>query len=441
MHVRDQPPRLSRSLSWSLAGSATYVAAQWAMLVVLAKIGTPQMVGQFALGLAVTAPVIMFSDLGLRAVQATDAVHRFRFGDYLVLRLIATTLALLAILVIVLVLGYRGEEAALTILVIGLAKAFESISDLFYGLFLQHERIDRMAKSQLLKGPISLVGLSLGVYLTDSVVGGACGLAIVWTLLLFGYDVRNGARILKTPHRASPGPMLEHAGPDTEARPYRMESKLRDLAWLALPLGIVGLLVNLYPNIPRYFVQGYLSESELGIFATMAYTVVAGIKLVDSLAQSVGPRLAGHHAAGNEARFRMVLLKAVGIGLLFGAAGVLLTLFVGSEIMTLFYGSEYAAYPGVFLWLAVAGGIECVASFQYWTITAARRFAIQIPLYALVACTSLVACFWLVPTAGLRGAAVACAVAALVRLCGGLAIIMHVLHTLRSRVNGQKGTR
>ena len=399
----------------------------------LAKIGSPQMVGQFALGLAICAPLVMFSNLELRAVQATDAIHRYRFGDYLVLRIIATTLALAALVAIVLVVGYRGQTA-LTILVIGVAKGFESVSDLFYGLFLQHEQVDRMAKSLLIKSPLSLGGLGLGVYLTNSVVGGACGLAIVWAILLFGYDARNGARLLKTASR-------EPAGPNDEPGRHGIAKRLRDLAWLALPLGIVGLLVNLYPNIPRYFVEEYSGASALGIFATMAYTVVAGIKLVDSLAQSVGPRLAGHHAAGDEARFRIVLLKAVGIGLSFGAAGVMLVLLVGPEILTLFYGKEYAGYPTVFLWLAIAGAIECVATFQYWTITAARRFAIQIPLYGLVACTSVVACIWLVPSAGLRGAAVACVLAAAVRLCGGLAIIASVLHTLRGRANRQTETR
>jgi O-antigen/teichoic acid export membrane protein len=438
MQARAKLPKLRHNLTWSLAGNATYVAAQWAMLVVLAKIGTSQMVGQFALGLAISAPLIMFSNLELRAVQATDAFRRYRFGDYLVLRIIATTLALAALVVIVLVVGYRGETA-LTILVVGVAKGFESASDLFYGLFLQHEHVDRMAKSLLIKSPLSLAGLGLGVYLTNSVVGGACGLAIVWAVLLFGYDARNGARVLKTAYRESPTLMLGHAGPNNEPGRHGMFRRLRDLAWLALPLGIVGLLVNLYPNIPRYFVAEYSGASALGIFATMAYTVVAGIKLVDSLAQSVGPRLAGHHAAGDEARFRMVLFKAVGIGLSFGAAGVLLVLLVGPEILTLFYGKEYAGYPGVFLWLAIAGAIECVATFQYWTITAARRFAIQIPLYGLVACTSVVACVWLVPSAGLRGAAVACVLAATVRLCGGLAIIAYVLHTLRGRANRQKG--
>jgi len=416
-----------------------YVAAQWAMLVVLAKLGNPEMVGQFALGLAITAPVLMFSNLELRAVQATDATRGYRFGDYLALRLIGTTLALVVILGIVYLTGYRGETA-LVILVVGLSKAFESISDLFYGLFLQRERVDYMAKSLFLKAPLSLIGLSLGVYLAHSVVVGVVALALVWALLLFGYDVRMGARILRAPYRALPGPMTGESDSDTKLRPYWKVSTLRKLGRVALPLGFVGVLINLYPNIPRYFVEGYLGAHALGIFAAMAYTTVAGIKLVDSLAQTAGPRLAGYHAAGNEATFRTVLFRTVGLGLLLGAAGVLVVLFAGSEILTLFYGAAYATHPDVFLWLMVAAAIDCMTSFQYWAITAARRFASQMLLYALVACATTAACFWLVPAAGLRGAALACVIAAAVRWCGGLAIIVHVLYTLRNRVNSEAGT-
>jgi O-antigen/teichoic acid export membrane protein len=415
-----------------------YLSAQWAMLVVLAKLGTPEMVGQFALGLAITAPVVMFSNLELRAVQATDATRRYRFGDYLALRLIGTALALVVILGIVFVTGYRGETA-LVILVVGLAKAFESISDLFYGLFLQRERVDCMAKSMLLKAPLSLIGLTLGVYLTHSVVVGVVALALVWALLLIGYDVRTGARILRASYPASPDLRPGDADSDTKLRPYWTGKRLRQLGQAALPLGIVGVLINLYPNIPRYFVEGYLGSHALGIFAAMAYTTVAGIKLVDSLAQTVGPRLAGYHAAGNETIYRIVAFRTVGIGLLLGAAGVLVVLFAGSEILTLMYGPEYAAYPDVFLLLMVAAAIDCMTSFQYWAITAARRFASQMPLYALVACASAAACFWLVPTAGLRGAAIACVIAAAVRWCGGLVIIVHILHTLRRRASSEAG--
>ncbi len=55
------------------------------------------MVGQFALGLAIAAPVVMFTNLQLRGVLATDARNEYRFGDYLALRLCATLLAMLTI--------------------------------------------------------------------------------------------------------------------------------------------------------------------------------------------------------------------------------------------------------------------------------------------------------------------------------------------------------
>ena len=99
-HIRESPeklsiPRLSlrKNFSWTLAGNIIYAACQWGMLIILAKLGSAEMVGQFALGLAITAPIIMFADLNLRHVQATDAQEEYHFRDYLGLRLITTSLA------------------------------------------------------------------------------------------------------------------------------------------------------------------------------------------------------------------------------------------------------------------------------------------------------------------------------------------------------------
>jgi O-antigen/teichoic acid export membrane protein len=118
----SKPLTLRRNFSWTLVGNVVYAACQWGMLVVLAKLGSREIVGQFTLGLAVTAPVLMLANLQLRAVQVTDARHEYCFGDYLGLRLITTGLALLVIVLITVVAGYRWETS-LIILVVGLAKA------------------------------------------------------------------------------------------------------------------------------------------------------------------------------------------------------------------------------------------------------------------------------------------------------------------------------
>jgi O-antigen/teichoic acid export membrane protein len=394
-----RPPRalsLRANFSWTFVGNVVYAACQWAMLVVLAKLGSPEVVGQFALGLAITAPVIMLTNLQLRGVQATDARHEYLFGDYLGLRLAVTPLALVVIVGITLVSGYDWQTA-LVILFVGLAKVFESISDVFYGLLQQHEQMDRIAISMLVKGPLSLVALSAAIALTGNIVWGTVALAAVWALRLFTYDIPSGAAILR----------MAHGEGDATAsiRPRWERRRLLRLTWLALPLGFVMMLGSLMTNIPRYFIERFEGTHELGIFAAMAYIVIAGTTVVDALGQAISPRLARQYAAGEMGAFRALTARVLGISVLLAAGGVLLSLIAGRQLLTLLYRPEYAAHLAVFIWVIAAAGIGYLASVCGYAMTAARQFTIQVPIYVLSIAVVTIACALLVPAHGLLGAA------------------------------------
>ena len=454
-----KPLTLRRNFSWTFTGNLVYAASQWGMLVLLAKLGSPEMVGQFTLGLAVTAPVIMFTNLQLRAIQATDAKQQYAFADYLGLRLIGTGLALLIIAGITLKAGYRWETS-LVILAIGIAKAFESISDVFYGLIQQHERMDRIAIALMIKGPLSLLFLSIGVLLTKTVLGGAVGLAVAWAIVLFACDIRNGALILKSSQKAErenfveTGFIASEVGEHSESTenlhpstfPYQAGKKiqnqllprwhlktLKKLIWLALPLGFVMMLVSLNSNIPRYFIERYLGVRQLGIFAAMSYLMVVGQMVVSALAESASPRLAKYYAAGNSTAFRTLLFKLVGVGAALGGAGVLVAVVVGREILTLLYRPEYGQQADVFVLLMVAAGIIYVSVFLGYGITATRSFRIQLPLYVAVTGSSAISCLWLIPTMGVRGAAIALIVGAVVQASFSLGVIVYALRKLDIR--------
>src|SRR5580704_17610011 len=104
---------LRMNFLWALSGNVLYAASQWGILVALAKLGTPQMVGEFALALAITAPVMIGTGLSLRGVQATDAAAEYLFRDYLLLRLLTTCMAGLLIAWIVWLSGYGWHTAAI----------------------------------------------------------------------------------------------------------------------------------------------------------------------------------------------------------------------------------------------------------------------------------------------------------------------------------------
>lgn len=420
------PPALRRerslraNFSWTFLGNVIYAGCQWGMLVLLAKLGSPEIVGHFALGLALTAPVIMFTSLQLRGIQATDARRAYQFGDYFALRLVGTVLALVMIAGIVLVSGY-DRETALVVLIVGLAKGFESVSDVFYGLLQQHERMDRIAISMIAKGVLSLVALGGILFLTGSLIASVIGLTVVWAVILAVYDVPSGF-------------LMFHGAPKTEGeKPARLlaprwsAATLGKLTWLAMPLGVVMLLNSLNTNIPRYFIEQQRGARELGIFAALSYLMVAGTTVVNALGQAVAPRLSQYWVAEDRTAFRALILKLIGVGLLLGLASLAVAVIAGRTFLMLLYRPEYAEHFAVFFWIVVAVCIEYLASFLGYVMTAAWYFRAQAPMYIAVSGAMLLSCAFLIPRFGLLGAAYATVIAMTIHLIVASGIVLHAL--------------
>jgi O-antigen/teichoic acid export membrane protein len=391
---------------------------------VLAKLGSPEDVGLFALGLAVTAPIFMFATLRLRDVQATDSKQEYSFGDYFALRLITTVLAFLAVIGIVFVSGYTGETA-LVILATAASKSVEAISDAFYGLFMQQERLDRIAKSMIIKGPLSLLGLGLGFYLTGSVFWGIIGLTLARAIMTVGYDIRNATLTLNPSSN-----LFSHIIPKDFPGPRWNRAILTRLAWLTLPLGFVTMLISFNGNIPRYFIEGSLGSYQLGIFAAITAFQKAAPTIVQALGRSASPRLAKYYAANNVKAFRKLTLQLAGIGALMGVGGVVVAFVAGRPLLTLFFGPEYAL-TGLFVLVMIDAGLDYMSTMLLFVITSARYIRVQLPLYLLTTVTVALGCYLLVPSGGLQGAAVAIIISELVRLAGSIAAVWHALRALR----------
>ena len=389
----------------------------------LAKLTSPEMVGRFALGLAITAPIIMLSQLQLRGVQATDAKDEYTFGQYLGLRLVTTAMALLVIVGIAWV-GSYPLNTALVIMAVGLSKALESVSDVYYGLMQRHERMDRIAKSLMIKGPASLVALGVLVLLTGDIFWGVIGLAVTWLSLMVLYDVRNAKFMLQESFASQRDGRL---GLRRMMLPNFRPKDLARLAWLALPLGITMALISLNTNIPRYFVENIWGESQLGIFAALAYLVVAGNTLVSAMGQSVTPRLAKYYAAGDLDGYKHLLARMVSMGILLSIAGVLVSVFAGYQLLGLLYRHEYAVYNNVLIWLMIVAGMCYITSFLGYGMTAARYFRVQLPLFMVVVTATFGASLWLIPRFALTGAALAMGAGALAQLVGSCFVFVHIL--------------
>lgn len=427
-----ESPSLRKNVAWSLVGNVVYAASQWAMLVILAQLTSPLAVGQFALGMALTAPVVLLLNLQLRAAQATDARGAYEFRDYLALRLTAVALSLVVVIAAALVAGYR-RETVFVVVGIALAKCAESITDVFHGLFQRHERMELIAKSCIAKSALSLGAFSAGIYFTGDVAWGVAGLAAAWTAMLVGYDIPQAMRL----SRQDPAKPID-------LRPRWRGRPLLQLVRVTLPLGLASMLIALNTNLPRYFLEHFLGEKSLGIFAALAYFVIAGSTAVGAVAESAMPRLANHHARGDSAEYGRLLGKLLAVAVVVGVLGVGVTLLAGRLLLQVVYGAEYAAAAPAFVWIMAAGLLTYVASVLSNGLLAARRFAEQLMLLACVALVMAGACAVLVPQFGLVGAALALLCAAAVHAAGAASLLFlemrdqQVGHSRAAALGGDK---
>ena len=408
--TRSPIPSLRSNFAWTLAGNVLYGVCQWGMLSVLAKLGNASIVGQFTLGLAISAPVFMFTNLQLRAVQATDVNVEHGFANYFTLRLLAT---LLGLTVIVAVLPFAGASSAvrIVILMVAVSKCVECMSDVTAGLLQREEQLKRVAVSLMMRGIASVLIFALTFAYFRNLALSVAAMSVVWLAVLLSYDVRNVRALIG---RQDPF--------------FRFDRhELWRLAMLGLPLGWVATFATLSVNIPRYFLQHYLGLADQGIYASLAYMVVAINLVVAALGVSVTTRLSRLFADGDHRQFVRLLTKLSMLGVLIAAVGVPLTFLVGRPLLTVLYRREYADHVGLLALFVGIAGVGTIGTFFFCGMTAARSFRVQVPVQFVTMLIGVAGSALLIPRYGLIGGGIALLLSTMTVVLGGLWAMCRVL--------------
>ncbi|MFI5906107.1 lipopolysaccharide biosynthesis protein [Dactylosporangium sp. NPDC051541] len=402
-HRPSALPSFTGNLSWSVAGNGGYALCQWFVLVVVARLGDPAMVGAYALGLAVGAPVVLLANLSLRTVLVTDPNGEHPFKRYLSIRLAGMGLAMGVIAAAVLLF----DLPAAVVLLIGAAKAFDGVGDIYLGLLQRHHDQRSIAIAQLVNGGLTVVMVAALLYGTSSIAWAAAGSA--------------GASLLTWVVCCAPFAGRFHNRPDPRAKQHthRAGGGVLELLWIAAPLGLASGLSSLTINVPRYVLQDRQGAIALGVFAAAGYLVLTGNVFFSAIAQTLLPRLTELRRNGTPQGFRGLLVQSLlGVGVA-GGLGVWAAALFGSSLLYRLYGWQYSGPQAgrvlTVLTLATALGGLCFVLDA--GLSAARRFTGQLAVNAVVLVAAALAALVLVPRYGVLGAAWATAAAAAVH-CG-----------------------
>jgi O-antigen/teichoic acid export membrane protein len=364
---------LKENFYWTLVSNIVLGLSQWGIIIAFAKLGSPEIVGQYVLALTIATPVFTFASLSLRTVQVTDVQNHYSFSNYFFLRLATTILALIVASIFTTVSHYDFTSKAV-IFSVSLLKSVEAISDIFQGQFHQSERMDIISKSNILKQVFSLC-ISVFVFSATRNILISVGLMI----LIHAFIIS----IYELPHLKSSINLKNSINSELDWKRYSLKSilqskpiffKLIKLSSVALPAGLLMTTLSLAASVPRYFLEKYDSQIELGILGALIYLPTAGAILVNALGQSSLPRMAGYYHLRDKRSFQSIVIKTTCIGLAIGALGLLFSFFFGGNFLYVVYSPQYASRSGILNLLMLWGAIVYVSSFLGYAIAAAGYF-------------------------------------------------------------------
>ena len=392
----------------SLSGAnLIYAICQWIPVAILARLATAEDVALYTLGLSVPAPVMMFAQLNLRNVLASDVSNRLPFATYRNMRFAAMGLGFVAVGLMLLV---QARESGLAILLGAAALGFEWIGDIHQGELQRQNRTTMAAYSVLFRGVLTVTALTAGLWM--------------------GWGV-HGALALTIASRFSVWFLFERTavGSTNEPSPAGAWQMLLATAW---PLGLVMMIGSVSSNLPRYLAEGFIGHNALAAFAVVWSLAALGNLVVNSIGQAAMSPLARVAASGDAAGFAKIAWILGGGGFALGAIAVFCGQFLGAWVLRLLYGATYEQHQTLLVAVLGAAGFGYAASLMGTVITAARRFREQIPIQVAALLAGVIAGFWAMPLFGISGVAVALAASNITQLGGELIVLRFALRDMES---------
>lgn len=380
---------LRQNIVSSLWGNSLYNLSQWIVIVVIARIGNPGQVGDYALSLAISGPIFLGVGLNLRIVQSTDASREWTPAEFMRLRMLLNVAALAVTMLVGALIG-SDRWFFVTLMAMGLAKATEGASQVSYGYFQRRGRMDLVASSLGLRAVSGLTLFTVIFAVSGTVWLGILGLFVAWTAVGTS-DRRHVNGLLMTD-------LVRMQDAEVSW------SRLLSLARLGVPVGVDAAISSLATNVPRYGISAALGQGALGLYTPIAYLGQLMSLVTGAVGSAVLPRLSDHHQAGAVRPFLRLVSLMIVLSVALSVTAVTGAYVLGEWVVSVLFGDEYVN-QALLIAVMVAFSLVTLQQSLGRALNATQSYTTYLAVDLVTTCVVAAAGLYLIEAHGLPGAA------------------------------------
>ncbi|AZV45335.1 polysaccharide biosynthesis protein [Peribacillus asahii] len=390
--------------SWLFFGNVIYALSQYVLLITIAKLGQIEMVGQYGLALALTAPLLMFSNMNLRSIWISE--RKMKFDDFVGSRIIINSSLLGFFLILVFFLDYNEKTKTIILLVFCL-KIIESFSDIYYAQLQKQQMLESIGKSLILKSIISVALFSLSMIVWGNLILALLIQIFGFIVLFYIYEYR----IVNI---------------NLNFKLFLKKKNFKLIIVKGFPLGVAGLLISLNVNIPRFFIEKFLDISLLGYFIAISYLLQSLNTFIASLSQFFLPLLSRKYDE-DLSIFKDICWKIIIFMVGFSIIMISIFWFLGEEILLVVYDKSYMDYKNILILLSIAFSFNFLSTMLETILNSMRKYVIQSKnVFISFVCVTIFSLF-LLPSLGLEGAAYAIIISAVLRMSVNFVVFVRTI--------------
>lgn len=386
---------------WLLSGNFIFAFSQWLILIMFARLGDNVSLGNYALALAIVSPVFAIFNLQLRPLYILDAnsSKKYTYANFYYLRCLSSFLAIITCVIVSL---YYSVSIFVLILVAFL-KLLESYSDIIYAYYNAHDKTKLISKSLILKSILSLLGVYFGLLYFNFYVALMIFVAAYFSVWFFLDNIY----IRRT----------------NELNFTKIDFSIMSVA---IPMGISLGIVTLQGNMPRLFLDKYVSIEKVGVFTILSYFIIIGSIFINSICQYLSPRLT---RAWNDdiAFFKKILSSMLALSFILGIIAIVFSKYLGVYFLLFFYGEKYLTYENELNKIMVAGLFLYLSTVIGYTLTSIGFIKKQVYLFGFILICGLLFSSYFIPLYGLNGAIFTLILSYIVQFFTGLFILLKLI--------------
>ncbi|WP_270667630.1 lipopolysaccharide biosynthesis protein [Staphylococcus hominis] len=372
-----------KNIGYTFIGNVIFSFIKWLILILVVRLTTPEQVGSYTFAVALTTPIMLFSNMRLRLRYVVEDDLSFKNA-----RLLRNLLNILSIIIIILISLIIHPEYMIYMVLVALTKILDLQSELYYAVLHKKQNFKYISLLQIGKSLVIIIPFSIIMLLFKSVMIGLIIqiiAQIIW-LLLFESKVIKDSNVNKN---------------------KKVDRKLLLAVFISgLPLGIVQLLNSYNILIPRYVIENFLSIKLVGVFASISYLLTIIDLFMNAISQNIIVKIKNAILNKNyKFLFKYTNREVFLTSVLLGVIVIVPVYFFKDIIIGLVYGDFYQQYSNVFLIIA----ISVIFNFQSWifdtTLMAFKVYKLQLITSIFNLFISIIASIFLIRIWGIYGAA------------------------------------